>query len=100
MGVAGITINLDPVTGEIFYDLKTGAKSHLYLYEDLRLKGRYGYESKLDTSCYPSVESVAAHLFIEFEGCLHGRDFYNETWMELGVKLGLVKKPKKKFEGE
>jgi len=91
-GISGIEMCLDRETGEVYYDLKSGAKSHLHLYEGFVVKGRYGYENRLDIAEYTTVSDVMGELFLEFKKCFYGRDFYNPDWMELGVMLGLVEK--------
>lgn len=72
------------------YDLRTGAKSHLHLYENFDLCGRYDYKTKIDP--YQALDFIIKDLFWEFKACLRGRDYYNSEWMKLGVKLGLVEK--------
>lgn len=69
-----------------YIDLKTMAKSHLYLFEDGTVKGRYDYESNVfDTA--DTLEDIVRNLALEFEGCLHGRTFYNIDWAILYDKV-------------
>lgn len=70
-----------------YIDLKTEAKSHLHLYEDGTLKGRYDYETKLDLS--KPIGEVVKDLCNEFNNALHGRSFGNEDWIRLCVDMGV-----------
>ena len=64
---------------DMFYvDLQTGAKSHLYLYENGELIGRYNYQSSIDFT--ENEESILKSLCYEFLNCLKERDFYNSAW--------------------
>lgn len=72
---------------ESYLDLQTMAKSHLYLYGNGELKGRYEYNVQLDLDC--STDVIIRTLCFEFLGCLYGRDYYNGDWMRLCKKLKL-----------
>lgn len=65
---------------QIFWNLQTQAKSDLYLYEDMTLKGRYGYVSKLDGE---TLDENIGCLCMEFKNCLHGRDYGSVAWFKL-----------------
>jgi hypothetical protein len=90
LGIRGIEVEWDSDEGMLRYDLKTHAKSHLHLYEDFSVKGRYDYTTQIDPD--QALDFIIKDLFWEFKGCIHGRDFYSSEWMELAVKLGLVEK--------
>lgn len=90
LGINNIEVCWDSSKGMLRYDLRTGAKSHLHLYENFDLCGRYEYKTTIDPD--QALDFIIKDLFWEFKGCFHGRDFYNSEWMELGVKLGLVEK--------
>lgn len=78
----GISVTLE---GD-YINLQTMAKSHLYLFEDGTVKGRYNYESNVfDTA--ETLEDVVCNLAFEFENCLHGRTFYNTNWAILYDKV-------------
>jgi hypothetical protein len=89
-----VQIDYDKEKDMLYYDLNTGAKSHLYLYEDWSLAGRYDYSSSVEDWVENSgdLSNVLRALFYEFKNCLHGREYYNSQWMEIGVKLGCVEK--------
>ena len=92
MGLQDIKVGFDSKQDMVYYDLNTGAKSGLILYEDFHVEGRYNYSNKIDIDEYSTVKSVVGSLYWEFKNCLHGRDFFNEQWQEIGVKLGYVEK--------
>ena len=84
--------------GGFYFNLNTGAKSHLYLFEDGTVKGRYDYVNKVFTE-NNTIEEILINLANEFEECLHYRNYYNEAWADLyedviggfeGVKKQLV----------
>ncbi len=90
MGLTGVEIKYYPDRDLCSYNLNTGAKSGLELFDDFHVEGRYDYTNQIDPD--QDMEEILKDLFWEFKGCLHGRDFYNSEWMEIGVKLGLVEK--------
>lgn len=71
----------DSDKNKIYFDLDTMAKSHLYLYEDGTIVGRYDYENKIDFN--QNVDSILIDLCNEFNNALHGRSFGNEYWFDL-----------------
>lgn len=73
--------------GIYYLDLETKAKSHLYLYADGTLKGRYSYETKLDLS--KPIDEVAKDLCNEFNDALHGRNYGQQGWFDLCRELGI-----------
>lgn len=67
-------------------DLQTRAKSHLYLFEDGTVEGRYNYKGNVFNNA-ETIDDVIRNLAFEFEGCLHGRTFYNVDWGLLYEKV-------------
>ncbi len=90
LGVTGISLHFDDNSNQFYYDLNTRAKSHLHFYDDFHVEGRYDHWNMIEKD--QDIEDILSDLFYEFKGCIHGRDFYNTDWMEVGVKLGLVEK--------
>lgn len=90
MGLTGVKFEYDKDQEMFYFDLNTGAKSHLYLYEDFHVEGRYNYKSKVHPEC--GLESILRELYWEFDNCICGRDYYNYEWKEIGVQLGIIKK--------
>jgi len=62
-------------------DLDTQAKSHLYLYEDGTLRGRYDYERHIDLE--QTMGEIIESLCEEFNEALYGRSFGNSYWFDL-----------------
>jgi len=73
-----------------YVDLQTMAKSHLYLYEDGTLNGRYDYQKKIDLS--KSEDEIIIELCNEFNNALHGRNYCQEAWAELCRSKGIILK--------
>lgn len=90
LGLTGVTIEYEEASGLYSYDLNTKAKSELKLFDDFHVEGRYSYSNRIDPE--QEVNEILKDLFYEFKGCIHGRDFFNSDWMEIGVKLGCVEK--------
>ncbi len=80
--------------GELYFDLNTQAKSHLYLYpledNEVLLKGRYGYSSTIEY--YGDFDTFFHDICSEVKHCLQGRDFMNTNWLEILVEQGLLHK--------
>lgn len=92
MGLTGIKFEYDKTSDLFYYDLNTGAKSHLHLFEDWHVEGRYNYSNQIEIEEWATMEHILTRLFWEFKDCIHGRDYYNTDWMEIGVKLGCAEK--------
>lgn len=75
------SIHYDGEKDKFFLDLNTQSKSHLYLYEDGYLEGRYNYLCQVDLSS--DENCLLNHLCVEFKYSLHGRDYYNGSWADL-----------------
>jgi hypothetical protein len=81
-----IEITMKLWEGKIVYDLNTAMKSHLLLRYD-----------EADKECiyygrYDATGSVSNYnnLLREVKGCLHGRDFGNQAWIDLLVEEGVL----------
>lgn len=92
MGLTGVSLEWDKERELFYYDLNTQAKSGLRLFDDWHVEGRYNYSEQIVIEEWNDMQDILSKLFFEFKGCIHGRDFYNSEWMEIGVKLGLVEK--------
>ena len=79
------TLSIDMSNNLIILDLKTDAKSHLYLYEDGTLTGRYDYETHIDFN--DDMDNIITSLCKEFKNALCGRDYGQESWFDLCKKL-------------
>ena len=77
-GISCETMNWDGVIG---FDLNTGAKSHMQIFEDGVVHMRYeekGYVSAEDT-----LEENIDYLCGLYEDCLYGRTYGSSAWFEL-----------------
>ncbi|BAV39324.1 hypothetical protein BPT24_200 [Tenacibaculum phage pT24] len=70
----------------LYIDLDTYAKSHLYLYLDGKIVGRYEYTYQLDLS--KSINDLLVDLGEEFKKSTHGRGG-NDAWFNLCQQLGI-----------
>ena len=77
-----VTIKRDRF-GEVFADLNAETKSHMYLYTDGTVRGRYG-----ESEPVLEVQDVA-HIFVERYG---RRGSGSERWVDLACRLGYLKK--------
>jgi len=71
-----------------YIDLNTKAKSHLHLFEDGMLYGRYDHEKKIDLT--KNIEDIVTELCHEFNDALHGRNYCQQAWADLCVSKGIV----------
>lgn len=69
---------------QLFIDLKTMAKSDLFLYEDGIIRGRYDYENQLDLNA--EMDDLIITLCNEFDNALHGRNYGQDEWFALCKK--------------
>ena len=90
MGLTGIQVDYLSDSECLIYDLNTGAKSGLRLSEDFQVFGRYNYTNQIDPD--QELTEILCDLFWEFRNCLHGREYCNNDWNEIGVTLGCIKK--------
>lgn len=81
------SLGFNPTNNMICLDLKTNAKSHLYLYEDGTLNGRYDYETTIDMN--DDMDNIIKQLCHEFVNALCGRDYGQEAWFVLCNKLNI-----------
>jgi hypothetical protein len=75
---------------QYYLDLETRAESDLHLYDDGIILGRYNYEQSIDLS--EDSESIIRSLCYEFENALHGRNYCQESWLELCKSKGITVK--------
>jgi len=75
--------NLD----QFMINLESMAKSHMHLYENGILRGRYDYEKKIDFN--KNIDDIIFELANEFNHALHGRSYGNNDWFILCDKLGV-----------
>jgi hypothetical protein len=86
----GIEITLKKENGVVWYDLNTGAKSHLWVAkspnpggdETAISQGRYGHKGSINTW---------SDLMWEVKDCLCGRDYMATNWEGLLAKEGILK---------
>lgn len=81
------SLDINPTKNILCLDLKTDAKSHLYLYEDGTLNGRYDYEITIDMN--DDMDNIIKQLCHEFVNALCGRDYGQEAWFVLCNKLNI-----------
>ncbi len=84
------SIHYDTLLGKVYVNLETDAKSHLYLYEDWVIRGRYDYERNIEP--FEDTNSLISVLCHEFKKATHGRSYCNSNWFDLclsrGIKIG------------
>jgi len=81
------SMHYDIDMNQCYLDLNTQAKSHLYLYEDGILRGRYQYQKEIDFN--DDIEHMITILCNVFKRSLCGRDYGNPTWAELCDSKGI-----------
>lgn len=86
----GIPTTLKEENGSFYWDLHSGTKSHMHLYEDGTLKGRYDYETKINLE--QSLKDIVTNLCFEFNVARYGNEFGLINWFDLCVKYGVLKK--------
>jgi len=84
------SIEFDVEREQLFIDLKTMAKSDLFLYEDGIIRGRYNYEIQIDLNA--EMDDLITTLCWEFNNALHGRDYGQDEWFNLCEKKNIVVK--------
>lgn len=78
---------------DMFYlDLLTQSKSHLHVYENGDIKGRYGYLSHIDLD-NDDIEEMKRELCIEFKTSMCGKPHFKSDWGDLceKMKIELIK---------
>jgi len=81
-----VSINFNLEKDKFFIDLDTKAKSHLYLYEDGTLEGRYSTKKiNLNTD----IESILLTLCEEFNEALCYRTYGNSYWFNLCKEMNV-----------
>lgn len=82
------SMHYDTVKNQFYVDFETQAKSHLHLYEDGILRGRYDYEVTIDLS--EEIDSLIYTLCLEFRYAVHNRSYCDLAWAKLCDQLGIV----------
>lgn len=81
----GIEITLKKIDGNVWYDLNTGMKSHLWI------APATNGEFKFSTRYSEGVEELDINQLLHLaRHCLHGRDYMNGNWQRLLEKEGLI----------
>jgi|SRR6188508_528582 len=84
------TLQFD-VAKDLFYiDLNTLAKSHLYLFENGDIEGRYNYKSSINLDI--EIKCIITELCIEFSNSIHYRAYANNNWVKLCNENDIVVK--------
>lgn len=73
--------------GMFYCDLRTEAKSHLYLYENGEIEGRYNYAEKVDLSA--PTDEVILELCKHFKNAMCNRVYGNPMWIHLCNMKGI-----------
>lgn len=74
-----------------YADLNTGAKSHMYLYDDgkiITLEKRYNEKDQLNYEFDNSMEDILNFYCYNFVSCIKGRSFANENWVAFAKERG------------
>ena len=80
----GAELSIAKRGGQMVVDLQTGAKSHGWLVEEgdkVFFEGRYDLKNEV---------SDIGDVYMEVKGCLHGRDYMSEFWIETLKEEGLL----------
>lgn len=64
--------------GQFYLNLNTGAKSHLHLYENGLLKGRYNHEANIDFNL--PMSAIKDLLINEFNWALGSNNVAYDVW--------------------
>ena len=81
-----VSIHFNLEKDKFYIDLNTEAKSHLYLYDDGTLEGRYGTKKiNLNTD----IESIIITLCEEFNEALCYRTYGNSYWFDLCKEMNV-----------
>lgn len=85
------SIKYDSEHQQIYLNLETDAKSHLHLFKDGIIRGRYNYQNQIDLTL--PIDQLIDVLCQEFNNALHGRNFCQAGWAVLceqkGIKLNM-----------
>lgn len=81
------SFHYDGNRSQYYLDLETRAKSDLHLYDDGIIRGRYNYEQSIDLSL--ESEAIIFDLCLEFRDALHGRNYCQESWLDLCKSKGI-----------
>lgn len=82
------SIHFDTERSMIYLDLNTHSKSHLYLYEDGMIVGRYEFTKNINLLT-DDPKDLLVELCELFKWSLHYRGFGNTDWFDLCEELGI-----------
>lgn len=94
LALKGHMITVQSKNGKMFYDMNTGAKSHLHVYAEeqsgkLLWEARYDQSGEMELS--DDVEQMVDDITsIVHSKCMCGRDFVNSSWLERFIEYGYV----------
>ena len=74
-----------------YLNLCTEAKSHLYLFSDGNLIGRYKTVDTINMDCLELDDNFLILMCENFLDSMCGRDYGNPSWIKLCLKLNLIK---------
>lgn len=83
-----VTMCYDRIEDKPYFNLNTGAKSNLHLYYDGSFKMRYDRTGNVykEQNLYDAIDEVYSLFTI----AMHGRDFFNLEWVNVGEYLGRI----------
>lgn len=82
---AGVPVSIIYQNDEIWYDLNTGAKSHLHIRptDD----GKYAINTRYDGTQVVSIRGIVDVVRLVRQ-CMCGLDYVNDSWINLMIKHG------------
>lgn len=87
-----VSIHYDREKKVWYADLNTGAKSHMYLYDDggrnITLEKRYNEKDEFYYEFDNQMEDILNFYCSNFIGCIKGRSFANEHWVAFAKQRG------------
>lgn len=84
---AGVPVSIIYQNDEIWYDLNTGAKSHLHI-QPLD-NGKYAINTRYDGLQVVSIHNTDDVVRL-VRHCMCGRDYANDGWINLMLKHGVA----------
>jgi len=87
---AGIPVSIIYKNDGIWYDLNTGAKSHLHIYPvDGGDRGEYIIDTRYDEPHAVHIHQIQDVVWL-VRHCMYGRDYANEGWIKLMLEHGVA----------
>lgn len=81
-----VTLETNVSTGELFYNMNTGAKSHMHIFvrdEKVIAEMRYGDKEEINDF---------DDLLYAVKRCMHGRDYMNSEWVSILINEGVLER--------